>query len=1004
LERVAVRIIKTKEQLLGISQEEENVPLYNDEYNIVTMLKQNNQDDTDDVINMITFCTDNPELAQKLRALCVKYRSIFRTDLNPEPAKVPPMEIEVNTNLWRHDRNRGPPRAQGVAKEKEIYKQIQEMLKRGIIRESTASEYSQVTLTPKPNGEWRFCIDYRQLNNATTSRTWPLPNPKLMLRRLGDHRPRRFAKLDYVKGYFQTLLAEASRVFSAFIVFCGIYEWIRVPMGAKGSPSYFQFVMSTIVLAGLIYIICELYIDDILVHAQTDDDLLVRLELIFQRMVQFNVSLNPKKCILGFQEVEYVGHVINSEGLRMSDEKIKKIIDFQLPTRGRELKSFLGLANYFRDHIGNYSSMTKPLFDMIKNYSRQKKLHHTDETIAAFEQIKRAISFCPQLFFLDDTSPLYLHTDASNYAIGAYLFQVRDDKEYPIAFLSQLLNSTQIRWSTYEKEAYAIYYAFTNWAYLIKDRHFVLRTDHKNLTHIKSTGSDKVIRWKLAIQEFDFVVEHIQGTHNVVADDLSRLVVPQEVWDREHIPSDSEDEDQPNASQVDKHPLLLIRRRTVTIPEYIYKAISAVHNSTIGHHGVERTIAKLVKKNIQFEFMRAYVKAFIRQCPCCQAISQIKPIIHTLPFTTSGRTPMTQLNMDTVGPMPKVMGYEYILVVVDCFTRFVELFPLQTTLAEEAARAILTHVGRYGCPEEIITDGGHEYANKLMTELTTLMGAQHIITTPYSKEENAIVERVNKEIIKFLQQITYDRVVQDKWVTYLPLVQRIINTSVNESIGVAPAQLLFANQIDLDRNILTPFPQTEDKQLSTYVEELMDVQVLLMGRALQYQNAKDQRHLMSRNDPPTEFPINSYVLVQYPNSRMGRKAPTKLHTPWRGPYRVVNKIGHKYTVQDLVTKTEEDVHVTSLKPFYYDPNIVNPLEIARKHKQGRLIETVLQHRGNTRRRHTLEFLVRYVGDLPPNEKEKWELYWDIRHDGILHEYLRANRMKTLIPKKFKDDE
>ena len=418
----------------------------------------------------------------------------------------------------------------------------------------------------------------------------------------------------------------------------------------------------------------------------------------------------------------------------MSLTKIQKVIDFKRPIKAKDLKSFLGLVNYFRDHIPDYANLVRPLQVLIRNYDRNRNIVYDLEAEQTFIKIKEAISKCTTLFFMDDTSPVFLHTDASKYAIGAYLFQGKDNKEYPIAFfLSSGLNDTQIRWSTYEKEAYAIYYAITELSYLIRDSFFTLRTDHANLVHIRDSGSDKVIRWKLAIQEYNFHIEHIKGEKNFIADALSRLVIPAALLDK-------------SSSDPQLWEILAASELTekIEIPKQLYHEIGRVHNSLVGHRGLERTLDALKQKNIQQKYFRKYIQEFIRKCPCCQKFSQIKPLSETFPFTTTTRTPMSRLNIDTMGPFPSCEGFQYILVVVDCFTRFVELFAMKTTTAIEAAKHVLTHAGRYGCPEEILTDGGPEFANEILSELTQALGSEHLLTTPvfHRRKRNC---RTNKQ-------------------------------------------------------------------------------------------------------------------------------------------------------------------------------------------------------------------------------------------------------------------
>ena len=160
------------------------------------------------------------------------------------------------------------------------------------------------------------------------------------------------------------------------------------------------------------------------------------------------------------------------------------MVDFSQPETQKDLKSFLGLANYFRDHIRNHSTLVQPLHEIIKDYKPRSHLQWTPDTLRAFERVRQAINECPKLHFIDDKSPIYLHTDASDYGVGAYLFQVVDGVEVPIMFLSQTFKAEQKRWSAADKECYAIVFAFKELEHLIRDRYFVLSTDHKNLIYI----------------------------------------------------------------------------------------------------------------------------------------------------------------------------------------------------------------------------------------------------------------------------------------------------------------------------------------------------------------------------------------------------------------------------------------------------------------------------------------------------------------------------------------
>ena len=197
-------------------------------------------------------------------------------------------------------------------------------------------------MVPKPkstNELWRLTNDYRDINDLTTEVGWPLPNIPQTIQRIVQHKSQIFAKFDMTHGYFQCPLSYAFSMLTAFITFMGIYRWLRVPLGLKGAASYFQRVMATIVLAGLLYVICELYIDDILIHAKDEEEFLKRLHLVFERFWKYNIKLNPDKCEIGVNQIEYLGHLITPQGVTFTDNKLSGVREFP--------KQFLGLAKSF---------------------------------------------------------------------------------------------------------------------------------------------------------------------------------------------------------------------------------------------------------------------------------------------------------------------------------------------------------------------------------------------------------------------------------------------------------------------------------------------------------------------------------------------------------------------------------------------------------------------------------------------------------------------------------
>ena len=440
----------------------------------------------EDFISLMTIEEDDELKKEDIIALLREFSDIFSETLTSEPALIPPLELTVDDSLWHKPKHHSASRPQTASNQLEIHTQLDRLLSQNIIRPSSAAYFSQVHLAEKPpkgSGQKRFCIDYVLLNTCTTfSENWPLPNIQQMLRRIGSTKPKYFAVFDLTAGYHQAPVSMNSIAYTAFICFCGLYEYLRVPFGLKGAPSYFQKMMTTVVLAGLIMVICEVNIDDIIIYACTALEFLVRLRKVFEKIREHKLLFHPKKARIGMKSIEYTGHMVDNTGLSFSPKKIQCVLDFPIPVMKQQIKMFLGLANYFRDHIRNHSNLAAPLQALIKDYSKKrdakKPVILDDAGLSAFNNIKEQIQNCPKLFFLDDFSPVVMYTDASKYGISCYVAQrvTQPDKtviEHPIVFMSESLTVTQVeKWKIPQKESYAIYKGLVKFEYLLRDRRF----------------------------------------------------------------------------------------------------------------------------------------------------------------------------------------------------------------------------------------------------------------------------------------------------------------------------------------------------------------------------------------------------------------------------------------------------------------------------------------------------------------------------------------------------
>ena len=291
------------------------------------------------------------------------------------------------------------------------------------------------------------------------------------------------------------------------------------------------------------------------------------------------------------------------------------------------------------------------------------------------------------------------------------------------------------------KEGYAIFYALKKWEYLLRDRRFVVETDHENLTRLRTDHyhtNEMVKRWFMTFQEYDIPTwGYRKGVDNMVPDSLSRLC----------------------PDETDEHPAVHLFHLTGEhIPQDKWNIIARYHNSMeSGHRGVDRTINKLLQDGQSWSKMTGRVKRFIKNCPCCQKMDQqMKKVIHSYPFTTSSYGLWETVSVDYIESLkPDSYGNNMIIVIADNFSRFTSMYAEKSTNAE-GADALLSFTGRYATPQRFCTDSGTSFKNTIVKGLTERLGANHHLTTAYSKEQNGLVEQQNKEVLKHLRNIIHD--------------------------------------------------------------------------------------------------------------------------------------------------------------------------------------------------------------------------------------------------------
>jgi len=417
-------------------------------------------------------------------------------------------------------------------------------------------------------------------------------------------------------------------------------------------------------------------------------------------------------------------------------------------------------------------------------------------------------------------------------------------------------------------------------------------------------------------------------------------------------------------------------------------------------------VQKLIQSNIGWKHIRRDVALYIKNCPCCQKMAFIKPLVHTKNFTISSGRPFQRLAMDYIEGLPADEdGNDCISCIICCFSRFIVLKPTKSTKATGAANSLLQWCAIFGNPLEVISDQGSQYTSKLHKELLELLGVEPSFTLANSKQENGIVERSNRETFRHLKNIIFDRRIFNKWGDFLPIVQSIMNNAVHTSLGVSPASVIFGLHRFGEGTLFTETPEPlRHLPLSNWMEKMLNQQSIAVGVATEHLNDHKSIHVAkSDGQDLSVFSVGSYVLVTQGTNF--RKGPTNKLLPFnKGPLLVEQYLGEdKYLLRNLVTGRAKAYFAQVMIPFVFDPTIHNPTAIAGTDVGAFIVERIVSMRGNVKKKTSLEFKIHWLGlDDSEDTYESWKT---MRANAVLHAFLRAHKkpeVRKLLPKQFEN--
>ncbi|KAL6490077.1 hypothetical protein MHYP_G00004220 [Metynnis hypsauchen] len=750
----------------------------------------------------------------------------------------------------------------------------------GIVRRSNSPWASPLHIVQKPGGGWRPCGDYRRLNDATTPDRYPIPNIQDFSAGLAGRII--FSKVDLVRGYHQVPVHPADVPKTAVITPFGLFEFLRMPFGLKNAAQTFQRLMDS-VLRDLPFLF--VYLDDILVASVSRSEHLHHLRLLFERLSQHGLIINPAKCQFGLHTIDFLGHRITSSGAVPLPAKVEAIQSFVRPLTVKALQEFLGMVNFYHRFIPRAADLMRPLYEALKGKTAKHLVDWTEERLLAFDATKHALAKATMLVHPLPDAVIAITTDASDYAVGAVHEQWVNGTWQPLAFFNRQLRPNERKYSTFDRELLALYLAVRHFRFLLEGRPFVAFVDHKPLVFAMAKTAEPWSarqQWQLAfISEFTTDIQHVAGKNNLVADCLSRSVAAV------HLGID--------------YLQMAVEQRSV---------FDAIHN--LSHPG-RKTTQKLVAAKFVWHGLKKNIRDWANACVDCQRAKVHRHIKAPLSFFPVPERRFDHVHVDLVGPLPPSRGFTHLLTVVDRTTRWPEAIPLSSTTSSDVARAFIgSWVARFGVPSDLSSDRGSQFTSDLWNSVAQGLGVHLHRTTAYHPQANGLCERFHRSMKAALRASLRD----EGWIDRLPWVMLGLRSAPKEDLQASSAELVYGQTLRVPGDFLPcvthPWSASQQRQV-------------FQGLSSSFAPVPMSRHGVQQPHIPLSLHKAGYVFVRH-DAHRGPLRPV-----YDGPFRVLEP-GDKFFRVDI-GGVPESVSVDRLKPAHLD--LDRPVVVAQPAKRGR---------------------------------------------------------------------
>ena len=790
----------------------------------------------------------------------------------------------------------------------------------------------------------RICIDPSSLNETIPDLNYPIPLIGDLIRRLFGFSIA--SLLDVYQSYCQNRLGDESQDPLSFTWEGVRYSFVGAPFGVKIMTSHFQRLMHAILHECLEFVI--IYIDDVVIFSPDVDTHIVHLKRVISALNGANLRLKPVKCKFAVTKFLILGHVVTGNSIAPDPLKLSTLSMLAAPVSGTQLESFLGFVGYLREFVPLFASIAAPL-EKIRKVADLRPIWSTEHQ-NAFDTFKSVLSAAPALVDFNPDLPLLVATDASQYAVGAVLYQEDDSgKRFYISFASKALSQAQVNYPAFRRELLAVMFAVSKFRGWLYGQKFTIYSDHSALVYLfKSKHENRMLNyWSYLLLDFKFDVVHRPGILNILPDCLSRLYPGKLLKKRSDGDLAIKMLDIDVASNVPTKHLsnFIAERLNKILPDAATQSSLLKEFHLNGHYGTEGLFRKVWHAGFYWPTLRADCVSVASDCISCLEYSVRRQGFHPLKSVTN-LYPWQHLAIDLFQLPTSHNGFNYGITVVDICTSFTLLASIMDKMATSIAIELYKFFMAFGVPKVIQSDHGSEFDNALIDELARLLNVTWRFSTPIHPQGNGKAESHVKLAKGLLKKLSRDDILN--WDLFVDAAQFGINNRISSRHGSSPFSLMFArpsndilSQSEVDAaTSLAPLTPTELLDRSnTMISTIFPA----IASKVAHKNEKVEAYF-NRTHRLTSFPDGSIVMVN-----VSKPHQSSLKRKFEGPFTIVRcSAGGSYSLIDSAgVSYGSDVSPNRLKLISLPPTAI---------ADSPVVDRIVSHRGTLRNRH---YLVRW---------------------------------------------